>query len=83
MYIRSDVSAGLLFTGTPEVTLDGEHIFPGEHYSLAGRCWLTATNEAGFQEEDTMNRVWARDSAPVEKTLFWEDLNLDLTTLKN
>lgn len=30
-----------------------------------------------------MNRVWARDSAPVEKTLFWEDLNLDLTTLKN
>lgn len=47
------------------------------------KSWLIATNEAGFREEDTMNRVWTRDSAPVEKTLFWEDLNLDLTTLKN
>lgn len=46
------------------------------------KAWLLKINEAGFREEDTMNRSWQNDADPVEKVLFWEDLNLDLAALK-
>lgn len=45
--------------------------------------WLVKVNEAGFREEDTMNRTWQNDKLPVEKVLFWEDLNLNLAAIKN
>ena len=46
------------------------------------KAWLDKINAAGFREEDTMNRSWQNDAEPVEKVLFWEDLNLNLAALK-
>ena len=47
------------------------------------KAWLEQVNEAGFRKEDRMNEIWQNDKLPVEKVLFWEDLNLNLAAIKN
>lgn len=44
--------------------------------------WLIETNAAGFRKEDVMNHFWEIDNKPVEDSLFWEEAEIDLTTLK-
>ena len=29
-----------------------------------------------------MNKMWTDDKIPVEKVLFWEDLNMNLAAIK-
>lgn len=46
------------------------------------KAWLEKVNAEGFREEDRMNKSWQNDFLPVEKVLFWEDLNMDLSAIK-
>ena len=36
----------------------------------------------GFRPEDRMNHIWEEDKLPVERVLFWEDLNVNLAEIK-
>lgn len=42
---------------------------------------LVRMNEAGFREEDVMNRFWEQDNKRVEDTLFWEEAGVNLALL--
>lgn len=46
------------------------------------KAWLEKVNAEGFREEDRMNRIWENDKIPVERVLFWEDLNVNLAAIK-
>lgn len=46
------------------------------------RQWLETTMQNGLRREDVMNHFWELDDRIVEDTLFWEELNLDLSTKK-
>lgn len=46
------------------------------------KAWLEKINAEGFREEDEMNVTWQNDFLAVEKTLFWEDLNMNLAAIK-
>lgn len=46
------------------------------------KAWLEAENSKEFRPEDTMNKMWTDDKIPVEKVLFWEDLNMNLAAIK-
>jgi len=46
------------------------------------KAWLEKVNAEGFREEDHMNTSWQSDFLAVEKTLFWEDLNMNLAAIK-
>lgn len=46
------------------------------------KAWLIAENSKEFRPEDTMNQMWTDDKIPVEKVLFWEDLNMNLAAIK-
>ena len=48
----------------------------------AFKAWLEAENSKEFRPEDTMNKMWTDDKIPVEKVLFWEDLNMNLAAIK-
>ena len=44
--------------------------------------WLEKVNAEGFRPEDRMNKIWEDDELPVERVLFWEDLNVNLAEIK-
>ena len=46
------------------------------------KAWLETENSKEFRPEDTMNKMWTDDKIPVEKVLFWEDLNMNLAAIK-
>lgn len=46
------------------------------------KAWLIGENSKEFRPEDTMNQMWTDDKIPVEKVLFWEDLNMNLAAIK-
>lgn len=48
----------------------------------AFKAWLIEENSKEFRPEDTMNKMWTDDKIPVEKVLFWEDLNMNLAAIK-
>lgn len=46
------------------------------------RAWLEKTAEEGLQPEDVMNHFWEIDNKPVEDTLFWEEVNINMARSK-
>ena len=46
------------------------------------KAWLEKVNAEGFRDEDRMNKSWQNDFLPVEKVLFWEDLDMNLAAIK-
>lgn len=46
------------------------------------KAWLEKVNAEGFRPEDRMNTIWQDDMIPVERVLFWEDLNVNLAAIK-
>lgn len=46
------------------------------------KAWLEKVNAEGFRPEDRMNSIWEDDKLPVERVLFWEDLNVNLAEIK-
>lgn len=46
------------------------------------KTWLEKVNAEGFRPEDRMNTIWQDDKIPVERVLFWEDLNVNLAAIK-
>ena len=46
------------------------------------KVWLEKINAEGFPQECRTNRIWQDDLMPVEKVLFWEELNKDLAAIK-
>ena len=46
------------------------------------KTWLEKVNAEGFRPEDRMNHIWEEDKIPVERVLFWEDLNVNLAAIK-
>ncbi len=46
------------------------------------KAWLEKVNAEGFRPEDRMNKIWEDDELPVERVLFWEDLNVNLAEIK-
>ncbi len=46
------------------------------------RQWLEAIAEKGLRKEDTMNHFWELDDRIVEDTLFWEEADVDLSSVE-
>ncbi len=46
------------------------------------KVWLEKINAEPFPEECRTNTIWQDDLMPVEKVLFWEELNKDLAAIK-
>ncbi|MBO5725083.1 MAG: hypothetical protein J6S58_09670, partial [Lentisphaeria bacterium] len=45
------------------------------------KAYLQKSTSAGIRKEDVMNHFWEIDNKPVEDTLFWEQVGIDLTKL--
>jgi hypothetical protein len=43
--------------------------------------YLQKVTAAGVRKEDVMNHFWEIDNKPVEDTLFWEQVGIDLSKL--
>ncbi|MBQ7206916.1 MAG: hypothetical protein IJS01_03865 [Lentisphaeria bacterium] len=44
--------------------------------------YLQRTSAAGIRKEDVMNHFWEIDNKPVEDTLYWEEVQIDLSKKK-
>ena len=77
-FINSPVTVNLLaaLLNDPENFTATEHISVGEL-----RDFLQQTTAAGNKPEDVMNHFWEIDNKPVEDTLFWEQVGIDLSKL--
>jgi hypothetical protein len=48
---------------------------------LEFRCFTDKAPKGGLIRETPQNEYWQRDDEPVESTLFWEELGVDITKL--
>jgi len=44
--------------------------------------YLKKVTAAGVRKEDVMNHFWEIDNKPVEDTLYWEEVQIDLSKKK-
>ena len=47
------------------------------------KAYLEKVTAAGVRKEDVMNHFWEIDNKPVEDTLYWEEVQIDMSKHKD